>query len=247
MNEPLGNWSVETIAGKTVDVYAPTGDRNRESALIYLHDEDLQTPRTDEVLTRLLAESRLLCVCPHGGESWWLDWPCPQFGDDVTPLQFVREQVTSWIEAEWKVAPPAIGLLGTGMGGQGVLQLAYRNARTFPVVAAISPMVDFHMLYGRGGPLDAMFDSAEAARQQTATLHLHPLNWPPEQMIVCDPADELRYDGCERLLSKLASIGIPFEADLKSSTAGDRPAYLRQKAAKCLSFVADGLRKVQRR
>ena len=67
-----------------------------------------------------------------------------------------------------------MGLTGISMGGQGVLQLAYRHPRTFPVVAALAPAIDFHQWYGRGLPLDEMFDSREAARQATALLQIHP-------------------------------------------------------------------------
>ena len=247
MTEAAGEWSVETVAGKTVDTYVPSGGASYESAVIYLHDDDLVTLPQDETLSGLLDELRLICVCPHGSQSWWLDEISPAFDEETSPLTFVREQVVAWIESRWNVDPPSIGLFGTGMGGQGALQLAYRHARTFPVVAAVAPIVDFHVLYGRGGPLDELFDSTEAARQQTATLHIHPLNWPPEQLIICDPADMSRYEGCERLFSKLSSMGIPFDSDLTFSSAGDGQEILPQAVRRCLSFLSDGLKRIRKR
>lgn len=247
MSESPGEWSLVTIGGKSADVYEPPGTDAYESAVISLDGHGHETPAGDVVFTEQLAAHRLPCVCPHGGRSWWLDRLCRTFDDAVSPLTYVRERVVSWIDDRWNVRPPAIGLLGIGRGGQGALQLAYRDARTFPVVSAISPAVDFHVLHGQGGPLDEMFDSPEAARQQTATLHLHPLNWPPHQLIVCDPADALCHDGCERLASKLSSTGIPFEHDLRSSAGGGGREYYRSMAPRCVAFVAAGLQQVRSR
>jgi S-formylglutathione hydrolase len=127
------------------------------------------------------------------------------------------------------------------MGGQGGLQLAYRFPREYPVVAAISPAVDFHNLYGQGLPLDEMFAGKEAARQETATLRIHPLNWPRHQLLVCDPADSRWFEGAERLAGKLWSIGIPFESDLETSAGGHSWQYYQSMAARCVDFLADRL------
>lgn len=213
--------------------------------MIFLHDRSLDRLADQDVFTRELDRHRLAVVAPHGGRCWWLDTPCPEFDAGVTPLRWIREMLVPWIQARWNVAPPHIGLLGVGMGGQGVLQLAYRHARQFPVVAAIAPAIDFHNLHGRGGELDEMFPDPEAARQQTVTLHLHPLNWPPHQLFVCDPADPDWYDGCERLASKLVSIGIPFDRDLTTSAGGQSREYTRAMAPRCIEFVARGLESVR--
>src|SRR5258708_16625000 len=47
------------------------------------------------------------------------------------------------------------------------------------VVAAIAPAIVYHELYGRGSPLDALYDSKEQCRQDTAVLHIHPSQYPP--------------------------------------------------------------------
>ncbi len=162
-------------------------------------------------------------------------------------MAYLREQVVPWISEQWNVAPPLIGLLGISMGGQGALQLAYRHAREFPVVAAISPAVDFQNLIGQGLPLDEMFTDVEAARQQTVTLQLHPLNWPRHQLFVCDPTDLAWHEGAERLASKLASMGIPFEDDLETSAGGHSWDYFRAMAERTVGFIAKSLEKESRR
>ncbi|MBX3436001.1 MAG: hypothetical protein KF861_00700, partial [Planctomycetaceae bacterium] len=200
--------------------------------------------REDPVFTAELVKHNLPAVCPHGGRSWWLDRVCREFDEAVTPLAFLRTKVVPWMRTRWGVAPPAIGLLGISMGGQGALQLAYRHPREFPVVTAISPAIDFHTIWGQGAPLDQMFADPEAARQQTVTLHLHPLNWPRHQMFVCDPSDQLWHDGAERLASKLYSMGIPFESDLETSAGGHRWEYFRAMAGRCLDFLSERLESV---
>ena len=77
------------------------------------------------------------------------------------------------------------------MGGQGALQLGYRYARQFPIVVAISPKVDFETWWGHDTSLDTLFSDREAARQRTAILQLHPLNYPKHQLLLCDPHGSL--------------------------------------------------------
>jgi len=238
-----GKWRWETIniGSKPADVLTPPAGETVKRAALFLHGASGRTIKEDPVFTAELSRHGLPTVCPYGGRSWWLDRVCPEFDEVVTPTAFLREQVVRWIGEQWGIAPPAIGLLGISMGGQGALQLAYRFPREFPVVAALSPAVDFHALWGQGSPLDGMFRDAEAARQETATLRLHPLNWPRQQMFVCDPADELWYEGAERLASKLSSMGIPFESDLQTSAGGHSWDYFHSMAGRCVEFLAQGL------
>ena len=151
-----------------------------------------------------------------------------------------------FIQQRWQVKTRQIGLTGISMGGQGVLQLAYRHAREFPVVAAISPAVDFHRWYGTGLPLDEMFDSQEHARQETVTLQIHPLNWPRHQLLTCDPVDVDWFEGVERLAMKLSSSGIAFESDLESSHGGHSWEYFNHMAPRVIEFVARNLESVSR-
>lgn len=241
-NQCLINWKRTAIGGKPADVFEPSAGGPYDAAVIYLHAHGLETLATDAEFTAQLDGAGLPCVAPHAGKSWWLDRICPEFDEAITPMDHVRHQVVHWIGETWHVSPPHIGLLGISMGGQGALQIAYRDARRFPVVAAISPAIDFHGVHGQGWELDQMFETAEAARQQTATLQLHPLNWPAHQLIVCDPTDAW-HAGCERLVSKLSSIGIPYEADLETQAGGHSWLYFRSMAKRSIQFLADRLRR----
>ena len=237
----MSGWTTIEMGGKPADVFEPSGGKSFGRAVLYLHDHDRATLKDNTAFTAELQNHGLPAVCPHGGRSWWLDRICPEFDGSITPMAHLLNGVVPWISERWNVQPPAIGLIGIGMGGQGALQLAYRHARLFPVVAAISPAVDFHDLHGLGLPLDEMFTSAEAARQETATLNLHPLNWPRHQLIVCDPADADWFEGCERLASKLYSMGIPFESDLETTAGGHDWRYFNAMAPRAIGFVDERL------
>jgi pimeloyl-ACP methyl ester carboxylesterase len=229
------------IGGRPADSFRPAGDQPHHVALIYLHSRAGETPADDPAFTSELVRRGLPCVCPRSEQGWWPWPPSLQTARGDSPLEFVARDVLEWIAATWSVRPPLIGLAGFEMGGQGALQLAYRDARRFPVVAAISPAVDFHKLVGQVSQIDQLFDSAEAARQQTVTLHLHPLNWPTHQMFLCDPADPEWFDGCERLASKLSSIGIPCDCDLETTSGGDVSHYYAQCVPRILEYVARSL------
>jgi len=86
-----------------------------------------------------------------------------------------------------------------------------------------------------------MFASKESARQQTATLNVHPLSWPKHQFLCCDPQDEYWFEGTDRLAMKLSSIGIPFERDLTTTAGGHSWAYFERMAAPALEFLAKSL------
>ena len=105
-------------------------------------------------------------------------------------------------------------------------------------MAAIAPAVDFHTWHGYGLSLDQMFPSEESAQQETATLHVHPLNWPKHQFLCCDPADEYWFEGTDRLAMKLSSMGIPCERDLVTSAGGHQWSYFDRMASTALAFIA---------
>lgn len=247
MADIAGTWSQVEIAGKTADVYEPAAPADPSQVVLHLHGHGLETLKDNPVYSAELERHGLRAICPHGQRSWWLDVVCREFDDKLTPLAFLREHVVPFITERWDVRPPAIGLTGISMGGQGVLQLAYREPRRFPVVAAISPAVDFQNWHGQGLPLDEMFSSPESARQRTVTLEVHPLNWPRNQLIVCDPADEEWFEGVDRLTMKLSSIGIPFESDLATSAGGHSWDYFNRMARPVLEFVAERLEQESRR
>lgn len=242
-----GAWTTVEIGGKPADIFEPTEPHPAGRAVLHLHGHGLETLKDKPAFTAELERHGLRAVCPHGRRSWWSDVVCEEFDAEMTPIQHLREHVVADIAARWDIAPPNIGLTGISMGGQGVLQLAYRHPREFPVVAAISPAVDFHNWHGQGLPIDEMFANREAARQATVTLQLHPLNWPRHQWFVCDPTDEDWFEGVERLAMKLSSSGIPFEADLETSAGGHSWDYFNSVAGRAIGFVAERLEKESRR
>lgn len=237
----MGTWETSQLAGKLIDVFEPSHPAEHQHLVMHLHGHGLQTLKNNAAYSAELDRHGLRCVCPHGQRSWWLDLICREFDESISPLVFLTDRVLPWIESRWGIMPPAIGLSGISMGGQGVLQLAYRRPREFPVVAAISPAVDFHNLHGCGLPLDEMFPNREAARQQTATLQFHPLNWPRHQLIVCDPADNDWFEGADRLTMKLRSMGVPFEIDFETTNGGHTWDYFDRMAPRVIGFIAERL------
>ena len=233
-----GHWEHVTIEGKSADVFVPDGNPLSPSyGVLFFHGHGRVTLKANEVYSQQFDAVNWPVVCPHGERSWWLDRVCSEFDSKLTPIRYLRDSVVPYFAERWGLAPPSIGLLGLSMGGQGALQFAYRFARDFPSVAAISPLIDFQNMYGQGLPLDEMFESAEAARQQTVTLQLHPLNWPRNQFLACDPTDRQAYEGVERLASKLFSSGIPFESDFTTTDGGHDWTYFNRMAKPAVEFL----------
>jgi hypothetical protein len=237
-----GTWSTAEIAGHSLDVFMP-GQRNPYGyALIYLHGVHQNSLRDQSAFVEQFDLRGLPVVCPAGGRCWWVDRLCPDFDRTVTPESYLVHHVLPWMHGEMGCAPPAIGLLGTSMGGQGVLRMSYRYPNRFPVCAALSPAIDFQQRITEGDEiLAAMYDDPESARQDTAILHVHPLNWPRHQFFCCDPADVRWYDSADRLRMKLHSLGIPFQCDLETSGGGHGFAYYNRMAPKAIEFLSRAL------
>jgi S-formylglutathione hydrolase FrmB len=88
-----------------------------------------------------------------------------------------------------------------------------------------------------------MYRDSEDARQDSALLHIHPLNWPRNQFFCCDPTDLRWHDSSERLRMKLASLGVPFECDLETEGGGHSFEYASRMAPRAIGFIADRLEK----
>jgi pimeloyl-ACP methyl ester carboxylesterase len=252
---PRPGWSVADVAGHACEIHAPA-DPLPGRALIYLHCVREQWLQELPVLRDAIEAARLPVVAPRAGRSWWLDRIVPGFDPDVTPERHVVEQVVAAIGERFGVAPPGIALLGTNMGGQGALRLAYRHPDLFPVAAAISPAIDFHtaMREAHGRPDGELYDTlweiygdVERARQDTAILHIHPLNWPRHQCFACDPSDTHWYDGAVRLQSKLNALGIPHQALLEARGDGHGRASYDRVSEDVLSFLLERLDQESRR
>ena len=219
--------------------------------MIYLHGVTEQPLQLLPALRDAIEAAGLPVIAPRTGRSWWLDRIMPAFDRSVTPERLVVEGVRAEIERRFGVRSPGIALLGEGMGGQGALRIAYRHPTVFPVAAAIAPAIDFHLAMRDcddredGEYYDTLWENygdVERARQDTAILHVHPLNWPRHQWFASDPADVHWHDGAARLQSKLRALGIPHTAILES-----RGTFDASLAADMIRFVGNALSQESRR
>jgi S-formylglutathione hydrolase FrmB len=229
-------------------VYQHPSPHEHNYVILYLHGVHQSPLRDKPAFTEQFDKHGLHVVCPVTGPTWWTDRLCPQFDSEMTVQAYLLERVLPLIDERFGTGPPGIGLLGTSMGGQGALRLAYKFPDIFPVVAAISPAIDYQIRLQEGDEVLAqMYPNAEAVRQDTALLHIHPLNWPRHQFFCCDPADTRWYDSVDRLHMKLASIGVPHEHDLQTSGGGHGFEYYNVMAEKAVTFLFDGLERERRR
>lgn len=248
MTASRGTWSQAEVAGHAVDVFEPARPNSLGLVVLYLHGVHLNRLLDNDVFSGLFDRHGLRVVAPLAGPSWWTDRVCPQFDPRVTAERHVLDNILPFIGARFGAAPPRIGLLGTSMGGQGALRLAFRHPNTFPVAAAISPAIDFHLKVAEGDPvLSAMYDDVEAARQDTALLHIHALNWPRHTWFCCDPVDYRWHESADRLRMKLFSLGIPHACDLETSGGGHGFEYYNRMADRAIGFLVDRLEQEQRR
>jgi S-formylglutathione hydrolase FrmB len=216
--------------------------------LLYLHGVHLQRLVDKPKYVEQFVRYGLPVVAPVTQRSWWTDRICPEFDPQVTAERHVLDRVLPWIEERFGATPPRIGLFGTSMGGQGALRIAYKHPRTFPVVAAVSPALDFQNWMKKGDPvLRSMYRDVEAARQETVIQYVRPLDFPRYQFFCCCPQDEEWFEGAHRLRRKLASLGVPFQADLETPGAGHGFAYYETMAEKAIGFLVKSLEENSRR
>jgi S-formylglutathione hydrolase FrmB len=242
MSNPTGRWQTETVAGHACHVYEPAVPSKHGYTVLYLHGVHLGLLHDHPTFGELFEKYGLRAVCPVTERSWWTDRICEEFDPEISAEAYLHREVLPYIERRWSVRPPRIALLGTSMGGQGVLRQAYKFPDVFPVVAAISPAIDYHRRYDEGDEtLRQMYSSSEEARQDTAILHIHPLNWPRHQWFCCDPADETWWDSADRLRMKLWSLGVPHECDLETTGGGHGFEYYDRMAPAAIEFLVDRL------
>ncbi len=242
-----GVWTRLDIGGKPADVYdLPPALKPRFGA-IYLHGHGLETLVERPAFTQLFDELRLVCVCPHGRRSWWGDRICTEFDPIETPERHLLESIVPFFRQRWGIEPRGIGLTGVSMGGQGALRLAFKRPDLFPVVASISPAIEYHEWYGQGTPIDEMYDSKEQCRQDTAPMHLHPSKYPPHIFYCIDPTDVAWHRGNDRLHEKLSALGVPHQLDLTTQAGGHSWDYFNHMAERAVRFVYQGLEHESRR
>jgi S-formylglutathione hydrolase FrmB len=242
MASVAAGWSEVDLAGHTADVFEPARPNAHGYVAIYLHGVHSNRLVDQPVFTAEFERQGLPVVCPRTARSWWTDKLCAEFDPTITAERYVVDRVLPWIGERWSAAPPRIALVGTSMGGQGALRLAFKHPTKFPVAAAISPAIDYHLRFNEGDEtLPLMYRDAESARQDTATLHVHPLNWPRNIWFCCDPADYRWHQSADRLQMKLSALGIPHDYDLSSSGGGHGFEFYNRMAPTAIAFLAERL------
>jgi S-formylglutathione hydrolase len=242
-----GVWTRVDIHGKAADVYEPAGFTSARFGVLHLHDGGLTTLVDKPAFTRLFDERQMVCVCPHAQWSWWVDRICPKFDPALTPERHLLDNVLPFFQQKWNLKPGSVAVQGISMGGQGAIRLAFRHAKLFPVAVGISSAFDFHDWYGRGTPLDDMYDSREQARQDTAILQINQLAIPPHLFFCVDPSDTEWYRGNDRLHEKLSALGVPHEVDLTTQAGGHSWDYFNHMAERAVKFLHAGLEQQSRR
>jgi enterochelin esterase-like enzyme len=244
----MGRWSETQVAGHACYLFEPASPLPHGETVMYLHGVNLGRLAEHPVFDGLFDKHGLRCIAPVTGPSWWADRICREFDPQITAERHVLDRVMPWLADHWNVRPPMVALLGTSMGGQGALRLAYKHPMVFPVTAAISPAIDYQIKHEEGDPvLRQMYRDAEQARQDTATLHIHPLNWPRHQWFCCDPVDYRWHDSAERLRSKLYSLGVPHSCDLDTSGGGHGWEYYERMAPAAVEFIVAALKQERMR
>ena len=233
-----GKWNEIQIKGHPTAVYEPAERSEHGYTLIYLHGVHLGDLREHPVFAEQFDRLGFRVLCPVTQRSWWTDKICAEFDPDVSAEQFMLKHVVPTITERWEVKPPRIGLFGTSMGGQGALRLAFKHPDTFPIAAGISPAIDYHTRFEEDDEtLPLMYADAEAARQDTALLHIHPLYWPRNLWFCCDPTDRRWHEGSERLRMKLSALGIPHDYDLETTGGGHGFEYYSRMAPTAMEYI----------
>jgi len=244
VSEATGRWSEAIVAGHACPVYEPARPGEHGFVVVYLHGVHLQGLENRPAFLRQFDRHGLRVICPRAARSWWTDKICAEFDAAMTAERFVVQHVLAHVAQAWNARPPRVALLGTSMGGQGALRLAFKHPGQFPVAAAISPAIDYHLRMNEGDEtLPLMYPSVEAARQDTATLHVHPLNWPRHLWFSCDPTDYRWHESTERLRMKLSALGIPHDCDLETEAGGHGVEYYDRMAESAVGFIAERLQR----
>ena len=242
-------WKTVEVAGMPCRVWDPFPQGDDADVVLFLDDGLRREGDEDDVtlLTRHLAEAGLRGVAPFSYGGWWAHRRLPEFPAEQTPEEFVVDTLRSAI-MEWWSAAGTIALLGHRMGGQGALRISYRHPDKFPVVAAVAPALDLRRARLAGDQrLQRLYRDAEDARQDSATLHIHPLNWPRHQWFCCDPQDVPWFDSADCLRMKLSSLGVPFESDLETTTGHASISYFRRMVPHAFTFVQTRLEQERKR
>lgn len=236
----MGHWETTQVASHAVEWFTPDKVHPQGWTVLYLHGAFPAPLQAQAGLTRALEKHGLRLAAPRSGNSWWGDRIWPEFDAQLTPWQFVSGPVLQAIEERWQTKPPRVALLGVSMGGQAALRAGFMQASRFPVVAALAPAIDFQRRWELYPALQAMYEDPEAARQDTALLHVHPLAPPPHIWFGCDP-DDRWFESADRLQMKLAAIGVRHTCDLTTRAGGHTWNYYNHQMETACDFLVAGL------
>lgn len=246
-----GTWTEETVGGHPCDVYVPPTLNPHGYVVLFLHGVHLGRLVENAAYCREFDKHGLPVVGPITRRSWWTNKICAEFDPQVTAERHVLDRVLPFIQERFPTTAPGgkIAMLGTSMGGQGALRFSFKHPAKFPIAAAVSPAIDYQIRYYDDGEetIPLMYDDPEQARQDTATLHVHPLNWPRNIWFCSDPADDRWHESAQRLHMKLYSLGIMHEHDLDTSAGGHGWDYYNRMAPKAVGFLAERLEQERRR
>lgn len=243
----LPGWTRAEIAGKPADIYDPPGGPAPRFGVLWLHPVGGESPADNPAYTAAFARHGLAVCAPWGGEAWWADRVCPAFDPHLTAERHLLDNVLPWMRDRWKCGPRGVAAAGISMGGQGAVRLGFKYPDRFGAVASVAGAFDYHDRHGRGTPLDAMYPTREACRQDTATLWVNPAKAPPHVWFASDPADAEWHRGNDRLHEKLAATGVPHFADLTTTAGGHTWAYFDAMADPLCAWLAGALAKEARR
>ena len=243
MSDATGNWDEVNVAGHPCLAFEPARPSEHGYVVLYLHCSRAAKLAAYPAFMEQFERHGQRVIEPITMQSWWSDRIWSPFDPEMSVERYLLDRVLPYIAERWDARSPRIALLGVSMGGQGALRLAYKYPNVFPTVAAISPAIDFQKrIDERVDPgLDEMYRDSEDARQDTALLHIHPLNWPRHQFFCCDPTDLRWHESADRLRMKLWSLGVPFECDLDTVAGGHSFEYCSHMAERVVGFLAERL------
>ena len=241
-----GTWSEAELAGHTCDVFEPERPHPQGFVAIYLHGVHLNRLVEQPAFGAEFARHGLRVVCPR-----------TELVDRSHLPRVRRRDHGRAVRARpgAAVRGPAVGRAAAGRGpaghehgGPGSMRMwfdvrgRFRSARR-----SRRPSTTICAWNEGDETLPEMYSDAEAARQDSATLHVHPLNWPRNMWFCCDPADYRWHAMHDKLRMKLAALGIPHECDLETSGGGHGFAYYGRMAPAALEFLVQRLEQESRR
>ena len=126
-------WSTIEVDGHPCEIYEPSQPSEHGYALIYLHGVSGEWLNDKAEFTEQFEKHGIRVIGPRTKRSWWSNKICQEFDLKRSAEAYVRDNILTYVENQWGVSAPRVGLLGTSMGGQGDLRLSYKYPGVFPI------------------------------------------------------------------------------------------------------------------